>query len=112
MAGTRSVGEVLCTVDNPGRRLLPNVTVNVEIRTGESPNALTIPRDAVVQEGRQSFVLVVDEKGVIARRPVRLGLHDAGRVEVLEGLADNQIVLLPGDHVFSLGQLVRPRIAA
>ncbi len=111
MAGTRSVGEVLCTIDNPGRRLLPNITVNVEIRTGGAENALAIPRDAVVREGGATFALVVDSSGVIVRQPIRLGIHDAARFEVLDGLSENQTVVLPGERVLAPGQKVRPVIA-
>ncbi|MBI3696272.1 MAG: efflux RND transporter periplasmic adaptor subunit [Acidobacteria bacterium] len=109
--GTRTVGEVICTIDTPLQRLLPNVTVNVEIRTGAADNAVTIPREAVVREGEQTLVLVVDADGVIARRRVRLGIHDLARVQVLEGLNENQIVVLPGERSFSAGQKVRPKVA-
>lgn len=110
--GTRTVGEVLCTIDTPTRRLLPNVTVNVEIRTGVAENVLTIPREAVVRQGEQTLVLAVDPNGVIVRQPVRLGIHDMGRVEVKEGLSENQVVVLPGERTFSPGEKVRPRMAA
>jgi HlyD family secretion protein len=108
--GTRNVGELLCTIDTRERRLLPNVTVNVAIRTGEARNALTIPREALVREGDKTMALVVDANGMVSRQAVRLGIHDLGRVQVLEGLADNQIVLLPGEHIYSPGQQVRPKI--
>ncbi len=110
MAGTRSVGEALCTIENPERRLLPNVTVNADIRTGRIENALTIPREAVMRQGEQAFVLVVDAGGVVARQPVKLGIRDVNRVQVLEGLADNQVVLLPGEATPAPGQKVRPRV--
>jgi len=109
MAGTRSVGEVLCTVDNPARRLLPNVTVNVSIQTGRAENALSIPREAVVREARQSFVLTVDSGGMVGRGPVKLGIQDPIQVEVLEGLAEGQLVLLPGERVFQPGDKVEPK---
>jgi len=108
--GTRTVGEVLCTVDTPRHRLLPNVTVNVEIRTGSAEMVLTVPREAVVRQGEQTLVLVVDSSGAVVRQPVQLGMHDLGRVEVKEGLSENQIVLLPGERIFPAGQKVRPKM--
>ena len=40
--GSRQVGEVLCTIDNPGRVLLPGTNVDAHIRTATVANALTI----------------------------------------------------------------------
>lgn len=112
MAGTRSIGEVFCTVDNPGRRLLPQVTVNVSIQTGRAENTLSIPREAVIREARQSFVLAVNKDGVVARQAVKLGIQDPTRVEVLEGLSEGQLVLLPGELVFHPGDRVEPKVGS
>lgn len=111
MAGMRSVGEVLCTVDNPARRLLPNVTVNVSIQTGRAENALSIPREAVVREARRSFILTISNGGLVTRHPVKLGIQDPTQVEVLEGLAEGQLVLLPGERVIKPGDRVEPKVA-
>lgn len=110
MSGARSVGEVLCTIDNPGHRLVPNVTVDAEIRTGAAENALVIPREAVLREGDQSYVLLADDRGIVARHLVTLGIQDVNRVQVLEGLSENQVVLLPSEGVVSPGQKVRPKV--
>jgi len=107
--GARSVGEVLCTIDNTGQRLLPNVTVHVEIRTGVAENALVIPRAAVAREGDQTMILAVGPEGLVAQRAVRLGIQDPNRVQVLEGLAENEWVLLPGVRAISPGDKVRPK---
>ncbi|MBI3667530.1 MAG: efflux RND transporter periplasmic adaptor subunit [Acidobacteria bacterium] len=108
--GARSVGEVLCTINNPERRLLPNVTVNVEIVTGAAANALAVPREAVLRQGDKTYVLLADARGFIARQPVKLGIYDATRVQVLDGLREDQVVILPGDRAFFPGQRVRPEV--
>lgn len=107
--GNRNIGDVLCTVDNPESRLAPNVTVHVEIQTGTAENALTIPRAAVVREGGQTLVLHLDTSGALTKRPVRLGIQDPTRVQVIEGLAERALVLLPGERVFRPGEKVQAR---
>src|ERR1700732_4262116 len=57
--GTRSVGELLCEVDNDKLELLPNINVNVRINSAERTNALTVPRGAVEAEADRRFVFVV-----------------------------------------------------
>jgi HlyD family secretion protein len=56
--GTRMVGEVLCTFENPDHRLLPNVNVNTTIVSGNSQDALTVPREAVHEKGGRKYVFV------------------------------------------------------
>ncbi len=112
LLGTRSVGEVWCTIDNPGGRLLPGITVNIQIRTGAAENVLTIPREAVLRQGALASVLLVDSSGAVARQAVRLGLQDAARVQVLEGLSENQVVLLPGERSFVPGDKVQPKVGS
>jgi multidrug resistance efflux pump len=105
--GTRSVGEVLCVVENPGRRLLPEATVNVNVETGRGENVLVIPREAVLRQGGDAMVLVVNGEGVVARQAVRLGIYDTTRIQVLEGLQEDQVVLLPGERTYAAGEHVQ-----
>jgi multidrug efflux pump subunit AcrA (membrane-fusion protein) len=60
-------------------------------------------------EGGQAFLFVADE-GTVHRRSVRLGTAEDGKVEVLDGLADGEEVLLPGDKNLEEGQVVRTRL--
>lgn len=94
--GTRSVGEVVCSVENAGLELLPNINVNVRIRVRERANALVVPRGAVRTEDTERVVYLV-EGSTLRRRPVKIGITGATSVEILDGLKDDDTVALPGD---------------
>jgi multidrug efflux pump subunit AcrA (membrane-fusion protein) len=94
--GTRSVGEVLCSVENEKLELLPNINVNVQIRVRERTNALVVPRAAVRVDGAKRVVFVVDGR-TLRRREVRVGIAGATSYEILEGLAEGDRVALPGE---------------
>jgi HlyD family secretion protein len=104
--GTRSVGEVLCSVENEKIELLPNVNVNVHIRVRERTGVLVVPRGAVRGEGARRYVFVVDG-GVLRQREVKLGIAGAAKQEILEGLAEGDRVVLPGDVELRDGLEVR-----
>src|SRR5713101_2110390 len=55
----RSVGELLCAVNNDKLELLPNINVNVRINSRERIGVLSVPRGAVAAEGGRRFVFVV-----------------------------------------------------
>src|SRR5207245_4666104 len=59
--GTRSVGELLCSVNNDKLELLPNINVNVRINSRERLGVLSVPRGAVEAEGGRRYVYVVKE---------------------------------------------------
>jgi HlyD family secretion protein len=101
--GTRSVGELLCNVNNENLELLPNINVNVRINSQERSNVLTVPRGAVASEGGQRFVFVVKRNGFgvgkskLERREIHVGIADSTNYEVTSGLQENEMVALPGD---------------
>jgi HlyD family secretion protein len=101
--GTRSVGELLCSVNNDKLELLPNVNVNVRINSQERSNALVIPRGTVASEGGKRFVYVVKSselgvgKKVLEKREIQLGIADSVHYEVLSGLDAKDLIALPGD---------------
>jgi HlyD family secretion protein len=101
--GTRSVGELLCSVNNEKIELLPNVNVNVRIVTKERHNVLAVPRGAVQLQGGNRFVFVVKDNGLgvtqkkLERRLVVVGIASATSFEILSGLQEGEVVALPGD---------------
>lgn len=111
--GTRSVGELLCAVDNQKLELLPNINVDVRIHSNERNNVLTVPRAAVDSEGGHRFVFVITKnalsvgKSRLARREIRVGIADATSFEVISGLQENEMVALPGDAVLHDGMAVK-----
>jgi len=104
--GTRSVGELLCSVENQKLELLPNVNVSVRIRVRERPGALVVPRGAVRVEGSQRYVFLVGG-GRLHKREIQVGVADALHYEVLAGLAEDDRVALPGDVSLRDGMEVR-----
>jgi len=108
--GSRSVGELLCSVDNEKLELLPNTNVSVRINSRERANVLTVPRGTVETTAGQSFVFVVKSgvgKTVLERRPIQVGIADATNYEVVSGLNLDDVVALPGDADFRDGMAVK-----
>ena len=101
--GTRSVGELLCAVNNDKIELLPNINVNVRIHSRQRMNVLAVPRGAVASEGERRFVFVVKAKqlgvgkSTLEKREIQVGIADATSYEVIGGLREGEIVALPGD---------------
>jgi HlyD family secretion protein len=106
--GTRSVGEVLCSIENPAGELLPNTNVYVRIIVEERRQVLVVPRPAVRGEGDQHSVFVV-RGGRLERRAVRLGLASTQFYEIREGLQEGEQVALPGAEPLEADMRVTPR---
>ena len=104
--GNRSVGEVLCSVDNSKIELLPNVNVNVRILVRESKGALVVPRAAVRTDGTSRIVYVLSS-GAAHQRSVQVGISNVSQYEVLSGLTEGEEVILPGDLKLRDGMAVR-----
>ena len=86
----------LFEVDNRDRKLFADMTVQVDLETGEARQALGMPLVALGERGKDgSFAVeVVGKDGKTATRRVRTGLHDTANVQVLSGLAAGEKVLL------------------
>jgi RND family efflux transporter MFP subunit len=108
--GSRSVGELLCSVDNKNLELLPNVNVNVTITLKERTNVVTVPRGAVETEGGKSYVFVVKDgvgKTILDKQLIQVGIADATSFEVISGLQGKETVALPGDVELRNGMQVK-----
>jgi HlyD family secretion protein len=108
--GSRSVGELLCSVQNDKLELLPNTNVNVRINSKERLNVLGITRGAVDTENSQRYVFVVKD-GVgptrLEKRLIQVGIADPANYEVISGLQEGEVVALPGDVDFHDGMRVK-----
>src|ERR1700692_4047916 len=109
--GTRSVGELLCSVNNEKLELLPNINVDVKIHSNERMNVLTVPRAAVDAESGHRYVFVVTKsalgKSRLERREIQLGIADSNNFEGIRGMYANEMVALPGDAVLHDGMAVK-----
>jgi len=105
--GSRQVGEVLCTIGNPMRELVPGTNVNAFILTQVVENALTIPK-AVVRRDGAIGVFLLRKDNTLKWQPIRTGASDALRVEVVTGLADGDAVAQPSEQTLKTGEKVMP----
>lgn len=98
--GTRAVA-VTIALPNPGERLRAGQYASARLLLADARERLTLPAAAVVRQGGQDHVWVV-ERGQLARRAVTLGRQDpaGGRVELLSGVAvDAQVLAARFDNL-------------
>ena len=102
---TRAV-TIRARLPNPDRLLRPGMMLNVGIENAPRMG-LSVPELAVIGEGDQRFVYVVDNEGRARRRPVRTGVRLSGRIEILQGLRPGERVVTEGVVKVADGMQVR-----
>jgi HlyD family secretion protein len=107
--GSRQVGEVVCTIENPGRELLPGTNVDAEIRTAVVENAIVIPKEALRHDASGDYVFALTGDSV-ARRPVQTGNATVTLVQLTAGLSPDDAVALPTDVPLANGLRVTPQV--
>ncbi len=91
---------------NSDRSLKPGMFANVEVVLVEKPQALVIPREALLEEGNALTVFVVEGKQAI-RRPIAIGYEQDRMVEVLKGLSEGDQVVIKGQQLIKDGSAIR-----
>jgi len=95
---------------NPDGTLRPGQFVRGRVTGIVRPDAVTVPRQAVVQSPSGVAVMVVDDAGIVQPRPVRLGEWIDTEVVVLSGLSAGDRVIVDG--IQRVGPGVRVTVTA
>jgi membrane fusion protein (multidrug efflux system) len=98
--------KVTLEVNDPQGNLKPGMFSRVGIVFERRPDTLTIPRVALLDTDGSANVFVVTD-GKAEQRPVRTGLTNAGKVEVVEGLKGDEQVVVVGQSGLKDGNPVR-----
>lgn len=101
---TRSV-TVRALVPNPQGLLKPGMFLTVRLSRG-AVDALLVPEQALVPEQGDVFVFVVAD-GVAEKRLVRIGQRSVGDVQIVDGLAEGELVVTEGTQKLRDGAPVR-----
>ena len=104
---------MLTEVDVPNHDLSlnPGMYAETTIQLQQKNDALILPAQAVVQNGDQSYVLVVDATNHVEKRTVTLGIQTSNRVEITSGLQAGDNVIAAGQTGYQPGEVVSPHAA-
>ncbi|MBL3601518.1 MAG: efflux RND transporter periplasmic adaptor subunit [gamma proteobacterium endosymbiont of Lamellibrachia anaximandri] len=104
--------------DNPDELLKPNMYTEISIHTPPRHNVLAIPREALIETGRQQRVIVALGEGRFQPREVTIGEERGEWVEITNGLKENEQVVVSGQFLIdsesnlhaSLSRLALPKL--
>lgn len=98
---------VKARVPNSERLLRPGMFIEVRLVVEVRPDAVLVPEDAILPLAGANYVWTVEDDEA-HRRPVELGVRVAGFVEVLDGVAAGDRVVVGGLERLSPGAQVVP----
>ena len=99
-------------VENPQDTLTAGMYAQVKLALQGNRGALTVPVQAVVQEGNENdhYVLVVDDQNRVQKRNVVLGEQTSTTVEIVHGLSEKERVISAGQSDYAIGEVVMPKL--
>jgi Cu(I)/Ag(I) efflux system membrane fusion protein len=81
-------------IENPDRKLRPEMYANVEIRVSAVSGAVKVPSEAILHTGERNVVIVEKDKGFFEPREVTLGAEGEGYSQVTGGLHEGEKVVV------------------
>ncbi len=90
---------------NANGTLRPGMYVLAKIGVEQHTGALLVPAAALVREKAAGFLFTFAD-GKATRVPVKYGFNDGANVEILDGIAENARVIIPGKVALTNGQAV------
>jgi Cu(I)/Ag(I) efflux system membrane fusion protein len=84
---------------NPDGLLRPDMYVDAGIETGSPQPVLAVPESAILDTGSRQAVIVEKGQGRFEPRDVKLGHRGGGYVEVREGVAEGEPVVVSANFL-------------
>jgi Cu(I)/Ag(I) efflux system membrane fusion protein len=84
---------------NPDAALRPDMYVDAEIDAGSPQPALAVPESAILDTGSRQAVFVDKGQGRFEPRDVKLGHRGGGYVEIRQGLAEGEPVVVSANFL-------------
>lgn len=103
---TRSI-TVRALIPNEDRTLKPGLLMSVDILKNER-QALIVPEEALIPEGRENFVFAVVD-GKAEKKKVEVGARRPGDVEILSGVDEGDLIVTHGNFLVRPGMAVNVR---
>jgi membrane fusion protein (multidrug efflux system) len=103
-----ATGTVKVTVEAvaPPAEVRPGGFVTIDIVRETRPKAVLVPREAVIRELQDAYVFVANGE-VAEKRPVALGLEEAGVVEAVSGVKAGEQVIVAGQGGLKNGSPIK-----
>ena len=105
---TRSV-QIKAIVQNPQRELLPGRFANISLEVSNIPNAISIPEEALIQEGNKKQVAIVLQDNTVTLKEVSVSKWDKDSVLISDGLMAHDVIITSGHQKVRSGSKVIPK---
>ena len=92
-------------IDNPKHQLKPGLLLRIKVQQ-PTRQAMIVAEEAVIQRQQTHFVFVVGDDNRVVQKNLRIGTRQPGLVEVLEGLALGDRVIVRGMGTVKAGDVV------
>ena len=92
-------------IDNADGELAPGMFGRFTISYEQHKDALVIPAEALLAEDEESTVYVVND-GEVSRRTIQIGIEADGNVEILDGLSEDEVIVVVGHSGLRTGSKV------
>jgi RND family efflux transporter MFP subunit len=97
-------GKIL--IQNTDLKLRPGMFVKADIMVDKADSAVIIAKDVIQSNRQQKYVYIV-EKNTAILREIKTGLEDENYVEILEGLNENDNLIVKGFETLRENSLVK-----
>jgi cobalt-zinc-cadmium efflux system membrane fusion protein len=87
---------VRCAIANEGLELKPDMFATVAVKSGGGQRGILVPTAAVLASGEKYEVVAAQGKAGFAVRRVRVGSELDGRVRVVAGLSEGDVIVTRG----------------
>lgn len=96
--------------DNPQQELMPGAYVRLKIRQATNPNAILLPRDALIRDQFSARVWVVNAKNELESREVQTGSVIDKQWVIEHGLKPGERVVVTNAATQTAGAKVTPKL--
>lgn len=103
--------EVKLNLYSQNRQLMPGMFVEIKIITEKKNNIVKIPAECVVKRYGNYYVFVIkrtkDNEAIVERKKIRLGIQIENKIEITDGLKENEEIVFRGQTLLEDKSRVR-----
>jgi Cu(I)/Ag(I) efflux system membrane fusion protein len=110
--GQTRTARIRIELPNPEGLLLANMYAEVEIATGGTDPVVAVPDSSVIDTGDRQVVIVDKGEGSFEPRDVKIGMRGDGMVEIMEGLAEGEMVVVSANFLIDAESNLKAALSA